>query len=101
MSRIAHALNLEASPLAQQHFEAAHQRDAQPLSQRERIVEVVASGGMIAAACALAILAPSDRALDVPQAVFLTLALIVAARVKFDVAGCYTFATQAVFVAML
>src|SRR3954453_21778167 len=101
MSRIAAALNLEASPRAQEHFEVAHERDTQTLSRREQVVEVAASGGLIAASLALALLAPDQRALDVPAAALLTVALVLAACVKFDVAGWYAFATQIVFVPML
>jgi HD-GYP domain-containing protein (c-di-GMP phosphodiesterase class II) len=101
MSRIAAALNLEESPVAQQHYEAAHERDTQPLARRERIAEVAAGAGMVTAALGLAVFVPAGRDLDVAVMLLLTLALIVAARVKFDVAGSFTFATQPVFVAML
>jgi HD-GYP domain-containing protein (c-di-GMP phosphodiesterase class II) len=101
MSRIAAALNLEASPRAQEHFEIAHERDTQTLSRREQIVELVASGGLVAASLALVLLAGGQRAFDVPAALLLTVALVLAACVKFDVAGWYAFATQIVFVPML
>jgi HD-GYP domain-containing protein (c-di-GMP phosphodiesterase class II) len=101
MSRIADALNLEESPIAQEHFATARKRGLQPLSSRERIVEVAAGGGMIAAAITLAAVAPAQRGLDALTAVLLTVALVVAARVRFDVAGSYTVASQVVFVPML
>jgi putative nucleotidyltransferase with HDIG domain len=101
MSRIAHALNLEESPLAQEHFQNAKARAVEPLSNRERLVEVAAGGGIVIAAVALAAIAPEQRSLDVATAVLMTLALVVAARVTFDVAGSYTFASQVIFVPML
>ena len=95
------ALNIEESPLAQEHLETARERAGRPLDRRERIVEAVAGGGLAAVAVALAVLAPEQRELDASSAALLTLALVLAARVEFDVAGSYTVASQIVFVPML
>jgi putative nucleotidyltransferase with HDIG domain len=97
----ARALNLEESPLAQEHLRSASERAALPLSRREWTVEAMAGGGMLIAALILALAAPDQRAFDPSTAVLLTLALVLAARVEFDVAGSYTVASQVVFVPML
>ena len=99
---LAQTLNLEESPLAQEHLVTARERSVQPLDRRERVVEAVAGGGFVVAAAVLAAAAAgSQRDFDVVAAVLLTLALAIAGRVEFEVAGSYTVAAQVVFVPML
>src|SRR3981189_2361150 len=95
------ALNLEESPLAQEHIESAAHRARQPLRGREWAVEAVVGGAMVAASVALAVAGPQQRDLHATEAVLLTLALVVASRVRFDVVQSYTVAAQVVFVPML
>jgi putative nucleotidyltransferase with HDIG domain len=95
------ALNIEESPLAQDQIEAAKQRATQPLTGREWTIEAIVGGAMLAASVALAVAGPQQRGLDAGTAVLLTLALVIASRVRFDVVNSYTVAAQLVFVPML
>src|SRR4051794_15714336 len=101
MSRIAAALNLEESPLAQEQLQVAQSRVAQRLTRRECVAEAIFGGSMLAVAAALALDAPSGRALSVPAAILLTIAFAVASRITFDVVGSYTHGSQVVLVPML
>ena len=101
MRRLTTALNLEESPLVQEHVQTAQERAVRPLSARERAAELIVGGGMLAAAVALLIVAPPGGGVPVSQALLLTLAFAVASRVEFDVMGSYTIAAQVVLVPML
>jgi putative nucleotidyltransferase with HDIG domain len=101
MNRLTSALNLEESPLAQERFESAKARATRPLSRREWIAEATVGGAMLAAALVLALVVPHERDLVATEAVLMTLAFALAARVRFDVVGSYTIPAQVVLVPML
>jgi HD-GYP domain-containing protein (c-di-GMP phosphodiesterase class II) len=101
MSRIAHALNLEESPLAQEQLQVAQSRVVQRLTRREYVTEACFGGTMLLAALVLATVAPAGRGFSVPAAILLTVAFAAASRITFDVVGSYTHASQVALVPML
>jgi hypothetical protein len=101
MGPLSRTLNLEESPLAQEHLQTSLERAGQPLSRREWQAEAIVGGAMLAAAVALFVAAPDQRPLDAADAVLLTLAFALASRVEFDVVGFYTIPSQIVLVPML
>src|SRR3954453_18669023 len=86
---------------AQQALMQAREREAAPLSPRERAVELVVGGGFIAAAVALAVLALPSGSFHWGAASICVLALAAVSRLDFDVGVAYTRPLQIVLVPML
>ena len=76
-------------------------RSARAVIGRERITHAVASGGFLAAAAALAVVAPWQRPSPVWLVALLLAVYVVAEGVRFPVGGGWSVATQLVFVPML
>jgi HD-GYP domain-containing protein (c-di-GMP phosphodiesterase class II) len=68
---------------------------------RERAVELVAGGGFLLVALAMAVFLESPRALQATPLIALVVAYVIACRAKFDIADCYTVPTELVLVPML
>jgi HD-GYP domain-containing protein (c-di-GMP phosphodiesterase class II) len=78
------------------------QRVGRPLRQRrELITQAVGAAGFLAAATALAAVAPWHRALRAADVLILLTVWVIVERVKFPVAGGWTRPTMLVFVPML
>src|SRR3954464_8645600 len=86
---------------AQQALTQAREREAAPLSPRERAVELVVGGAFIAAAVGLAALAVPSGAFHWGAASICVLALAAVSRVEFDVGVAYTRPLQIGLVPML
>src|SRR3954454_17073931 len=86
---------------AQQSLAQARERETAPLAPRERAVEIVVGGGLVAAAVALAALALPNGALQWDAAVICVVTLDAVSRVEFDVGVAYTRPLQIVLVPML
>jgi HD-GYP domain-containing protein (c-di-GMP phosphodiesterase class II) len=71
------------------------------VAARERNAELVVGGAFVVVAIAIAVLAPTGRALDWTDAVLATLVLAVASLVVFEAGSVHTFPTQVAFVPML
>jgi HD-GYP domain-containing protein (c-di-GMP phosphodiesterase class II) len=90
------------SPDAEALLEVGKQRRHQrPGRQRELSTQFVAAAGFIVAAVLLATLAPWHRALHPASLVLVVLTFVVVERVKFPVAGGWTYPTMLVFVPAL
>ncbi|MDX6634465.1 MAG: hypothetical protein QOF06_668 [Solirubrobacterales bacterium] len=68
---------------------------------RERAVELVAGGGFLLVAIAMAVFLNSPRALQATPLISLVVAYVIACRAKFDIADGYTVPTELVLVPML
>jgi HD-GYP domain-containing protein (c-di-GMP phosphodiesterase class II) len=79
----------------------AFDRQTRAPDRRERLANRLFLTGFVAAASALAVLAPTGRELDAALAVALLVAYTVADRVEFSVGAGYGAPTQLVFVPML
>lgn len=88
-------------PEAERQLQEARNRTAQALSARDRRVEYPLAAAFLAATVALILLVPAERELSVAVAIVLMLAYSITARIKFEVASCYTVPTQLVLVPML
>jgi HD-GYP domain-containing protein (c-di-GMP phosphodiesterase class II) len=90
------------SPGAEALLLAGEQRVSRPLRQRrELITQAVGAAGFLAAATALAVLAPWHRTLRATDVLILLVVWVIVERVKFPVAGGWTRPTMLVFVPML
>jgi putative nucleotidyltransferase with HDIG domain len=72
----------------------------QPMSRRLRHGEQLVGSGFLAAAIAIALLAPI-HSFSAPKAVLFVVAIALAGNVRFDVGAGFTVPTQAIFVPML
>jgi len=79
----------------------AFARQTRAPDRRERLVNRLFLAGFVAAAVALAVLAPAERELNATLAVALLAAYTIATRVEFSVGAGYGAPTQLVFVPML
>src|SRR3954470_9651346 len=86
---------------AQQSLARARAREAAPLAPRERAVEFVVGGGLVAAAVALAALALPSGSFHWGAAAICVVTLAAISRVEFDVGVAYTRPLQLVLVPML
>jgi HD-GYP domain-containing protein (c-di-GMP phosphodiesterase class II) len=86
---------------AQQSLAQARERETAPLAPRERAVEIVVGGGLVAAAVALAALALPDGSFRWEAAAICVVTLAAVSRVEFDVGVAYTRPLQLVLVPML
>jgi response regulator RpfG family c-di-GMP phosphodiesterase len=76
-------------------------RDSQPLVAGERRAETALGVGFVAAAGALALLAPHVGHVSLLIAAMYVITMAVAGHVRFDIGSGYTVPTQAVFIPML
>jgi HD-GYP domain-containing protein (c-di-GMP phosphodiesterase class II) len=91
-----------ASPDAEALLEAGADRRSRPLSPRRELpTRVIGAIGFLAAAGLLAALAPWHRSLSVSSLLLLLIAYVLVERVRFPVAGGWTYPTMLVFVPML
>jgi HD-GYP domain-containing protein (c-di-GMP phosphodiesterase class II) len=88
-------------PYVEQLLEDASTRQAAPLSVRELRTDGVLGVLLLLAVAALALLAPSERALSPVGAIALVAAFVLTQRVQFDVGPGYTTPSQLVFMPML
>jgi putative nucleotidyltransferase with HDIG domain len=88
------------SPAVEQALEASRERQGSGLTPRERRVEAAIGGGFVAAAVAIALLAPSTG-FDLGHALIAVLSLAAVSVVTFDVGSTYTMPLQMAFVPML
>jgi putative nucleotidyltransferase with HDIG domain len=88
------------SPAVEQALEASRERQGTGLTPRERAVEALVGGGFVAAAVALALLAPAAD-FQLSSALILVVALAATSLVTFDVGSAYTMPLQLAFVPML
>jgi putative nucleotidyltransferase with HDIG domain len=79
----------------------ARERSGDRVRYRELAVELAVGAGSAAAATALALLAPWDRAFSAEAFTVCIAALLVASRVSFEIGDGYAVPTQIVFVASL
>ena len=86
---------------AQQSLAQARERETARLAPRERAVEIVVGGGLVAAAVALAALALPDGSFRWEAAAICVVTLAAVSRVEFDVGVAYTRPLQLVLVPML
>ncbi|HET8756989.1 MAG TPA: HD-GYP domain-containing protein [Solirubrobacteraceae bacterium] len=85
----------------ERRIEAALERRRRTLTRREWLANLVCSGGFLALAIALAVLAEPARELSLPLAVAFAVAYAVTARIEFTAGTGYAIPTQLVFVPML
>jgi HD-GYP domain-containing protein (c-di-GMP phosphodiesterase class II) len=90
------------SPDAEALLQAgATRRTRPPAVRRELITRLVAACGFLIAGGLLAALAPWHRSLSVPRLVLAIGAYVIVEKVRFPVAGGWTYPTMLVFVPML
>jgi HD-GYP domain-containing protein (c-di-GMP phosphodiesterase class II) len=91
------------SPIHEAEHFFAHSRERARLRARgtEWLVEVALACAFVVAALAMAVLLPSERALDIPTLAILVAAYAVCSRAKFDIADGYTVPTELILVPML
>jgi HD-GYP domain-containing protein (c-di-GMP phosphodiesterase class II) len=91
------------SPDAEALLQAGATRRTRPsaVRRRELITRLVAACGFVTAAGLLAALAPWHRSLSVPRLVLAVGAYVIVEKVRFPVAGGWTYPTMLVFVPML
>jgi HD-GYP domain-containing protein (c-di-GMP phosphodiesterase class II) len=90
------------SPDAQELLRTSEQRLARERAQsRELITNGVGAVTFLAAAAALAVLAPSPRGLSLPKLALVLAVWVAVERVRFPVASCWTYPTMLVFVPAL
>src|SRR4051794_5530428 len=88
-------------PYVEELLGNASGRAAAPLPRRELCAELACGALLLAAVAALAVLAPSDRALEPIAALGLIAVFAVAQQVQFEVGIGYTVPTQLVLMPML
>ena len=91
----------EETPEGQALLAEQRERRGQGLTGRERRAELIFGGAFVAAAVALILAVPAERALDWPVAAVILFVFALASQVRFEVASCYTVPTQLVFVPAL
>jgi putative nucleotidyltransferase with HDIG domain len=101
MTSITEILTPESSPAVEAQLVAARKRATLIPSTREFAIEASFATGFLAAAIAIAVLAPQTRAVPWVSAAVLVLAAAVASRVVFSVGSTYTVPIQLAFVPML
>jgi HD-GYP domain-containing protein (c-di-GMP phosphodiesterase class II) len=69
--------------------------------RRTLVVEVLVGGGFLAAAVALAVLAPAGRSLSLPILAAVVVVFLAARHTEFPVGSAYTWPAQLVFIPML
>jgi len=79
----------------------SYAREGQALTRAEVRTELAVGGGFLAAAAALAFLAPPEDSFSLPLAALYVLAVAAAGRVRFDIGAGFTVPVQVVFVPML
>ena len=79
----------------------SYAREAQALTAADVRTELVVGGSFLAAAVALAFLAPPEDSLSLPLAALYVLAVAAAGRVRFDIGAGFTVPVQVVFVPMV
>ena len=90
------------NPETEALLRAAQDRAARGLeARRERVTHAVAAGGYLAAATALAVLAPWERSFSAATFVVVLAIYVAAHAVRFPAGGGWTVPTQLVFVPML
>ena len=89
------------TPEAEALLRAGDAREARAPQRAEQLSELVAGVGFLAAALALAILAPWPRHLSVPVMAVIVVTYLLVSRVGFVVGDGYTLPTQMVLVPML
>ena len=89
------------SPEAEALLRAGDAREARAPQRAEQLSELVAGAGFLAAALALAVLAPWPRHLSVPVLAVIVVTYLLVSRVGFVVGDGYTLPTQMVLVPML
>jgi putative nucleotidyltransferase with HDIG domain len=85
----------------ERRIEESLERRRRRLDRRELGATIVLTTGFLAAAVALALVAPHARELSVPVAAAFIVAYAVAARIEFTVGAGFAIPTQLVFVPML
>jgi putative nucleotidyltransferase with HDIG domain len=85
----------------ERRIEESLERRQQTLTRREWLGTLLFSGGFLAAALALAVLATPARELSVPVAIAFVAAYALAGRIEFTSGAGYAIPTQLVFVPML
>jgi putative nucleotidyltransferase with HDIG domain len=98
---MAKTTNTELSPAVVELIEEYERSAPEPLSSRERLVEVCFGCLAIAVAAAIAVGFHADRHFSPATLGLLLAAYLVAKRVQFAVGAGYTIPTQVVFVPML
>jgi HD-GYP domain-containing protein (c-di-GMP phosphodiesterase class II) len=93
--------DMTADPQAEAQLAAARARLLMRPPARERAVELTMSCGFIAAATGMALLAPSNRALDLVALVVLVLLCAAVSRVEFEVGSGFTVPTVLLLFPML
>src|SRR5688572_21314574 len=91
----------EETPEGQALLAEQRERRGRGLTAREKRAELIFGGSFIAAAVALILAVPAERALDWPLAALILFVFALASQVRFEVASCYTLPTQLVFVPAL
>jgi HD-GYP domain-containing protein (c-di-GMP phosphodiesterase class II) len=90
------------SPEAEALLEAGATRQSRPLEHRREVTtRMVAAFAFLAAAGVLAAVVPWHRSLSLPRLAVVLVAYVAADRIKFPVAGGFTYPTMLVFVPML
>jgi putative nucleotidyltransferase with HDIG domain len=85
----------------ERRIEESLERRQHKLTRREWLGTLLFSGGFLAAAVALAVLAPPARELSLPIAIAFVAAYALAGRIEFTSGAGYAIPTQLVFVPML
>ena len=91
----------EETPEGQALLAQQRERRGRGLTAREKRAELIFGGSFLAAAVALILAVPAERALDWPLAAVILFVFALASQVRFEVASCYTLPTQLVFVPAL
>src|SRR5580704_10956369 len=95
-------LDSYASPAAEELLRAGAQRPSRPLAERRELAtQVAAASAFVLAAGLLAALAPWHRSLSPVNLAIALAAYVIVERVKFPVAGGWSYPTMLVFVPML
>jgi HD-GYP domain-containing protein (c-di-GMP phosphodiesterase class II) len=90
------------TPDAEALLEAGAQRRTRPpLQRRELLTHICAGGSFLVAAILLAALAPWHRSLSLPSLALVLGVYVIVEKVRFPVAGGWTYPTMLVFVPML
>jgi HD-GYP domain-containing protein (c-di-GMP phosphodiesterase class II) len=89
------------TPAVEELQQSWDQSRPEPLRGRELAAETVTAASFLAAAVALAMLVPGERAFDAPLAATLVATYALMARVQFPIGYGFTIPTQLVFVPML
>jgi putative nucleotidyltransferase with HDIG domain len=93
--------NSDLSPAVAELMERYDSGNPEPLSSRERVVDVCLALPLIAGAVAIAVGFHAQRSFELAPAVLLVLAFLAAKEIRFVIGAGYTVPTQLVFVPMV